>query len=220
MAIALGIPSNILFSEAANYATAKQDKLNFYTDTIVPRCEFIEGELNRQLFVPMGVTLKFLPDTIDIFQEDENERSESVARLVQAGFYAIDAADILGLELTDEQRAIYEAKRDKEIEAGDAARERLAAMPAPGQDQEDDDEPDQESESLPSTLPEKTMQDDLDKWRRKALNSLKRGKGAGVGFSSDEIPHALAAAIEGALDACETPEDVKSVFEDCWIGYP
>ena len=54
IAAAFGIPFAILFSDAANFATAQQDKLNFLDNTIVPECRFIESVLNAQVFEPLG----------------------------------------------------------------------------------------------------------------------------------------------------------------------
>ena len=47
---ALGIPQSLLFSNASNYATARQDDLHFYDKTILPQARFISEKLNQQLF--------------------------------------------------------------------------------------------------------------------------------------------------------------------------
>jgi hypothetical protein len=58
IATALGIPNSLLFSDAANFATAQQDDLHFYSKTIVPECRFIEAVLNEQVFTPLGLALQ------------------------------------------------------------------------------------------------------------------------------------------------------------------
>lgn len=84
IAVALGVPQTLLFSNAANYATAKQDDLHFYTKTIMPEAEFIAAVLNEQLFAPMGYRIVFRPETLEVFQQDENDRANALAALVNA----------------------------------------------------------------------------------------------------------------------------------------
>lgn len=69
IATALGIPHSILFSNAANYATAKQDDRHFYDKTIVPESKFIQYALNEQVFKPLDLRLEFHPETLDVFQD-------------------------------------------------------------------------------------------------------------------------------------------------------
>jgi hypothetical protein len=65
------------------------------------------------------------------------------------------------------------------------------------------------------------MQDDsasiqkveLDRWMRKSLGAVKRGRPAAVPFESDAIPPEVAAAITAALAAAETPAQVRAMFE-------
>ena len=85
VATALGIPHTMLFSDAANYATAERDTLNFYDTTIKPECAFIEEVLNAQVFDPQGYRLQFQPEALPVYQEDEQQRSASLASLRAAG---------------------------------------------------------------------------------------------------------------------------------------
>ena len=205
--MALGIPYAVLFSEAANYATAKQDKLNFYEDTIVPRCEFIQSVFNEQLLEPIGYKLEFQPQTLDIFQEDESERADALLKYTQAGYPLLMASDVLGVELSEEQRAILEEQERIKAENRDRMLELSQRQPPPFENNSDREE-------------ENKMLDDLGKWERKALNALKRGKGAAVEFSSDEIPLVLQGAIEGQLDTITDSKGVKELFASIWTGYP
>lgn len=84
IATAIGVPQSLLFSNATNFATAQQDDLHFYSKTIIPLAELIESTLNEQLLMPLGYRIKFLPDTLDAFQEDETERAQALASLVSA----------------------------------------------------------------------------------------------------------------------------------------
>ena len=65
------------------------------------------------------------------------------------------------------------------------------------------------------------LTEELKRWERKVLKRVKEGKRATVGFVCEAIPASLAGAIEGALEAAETAEDVKRVFDGArWEGYP
>lgn len=97
----MGIPHSILFSDSANYATAKQDEQNFYTMTILPDVRLIQKQLNAQLFKAIGLQLRFMPNEMDVFQEDEAARAQSFATYVGAGMKQSVAAQILGVELPD-----------------------------------------------------------------------------------------------------------------------
>lgn len=101
VAITLGVPLSMVFSDAANYATATQDEKNFYNSTIVPDCELMAEQVNEQLLEPLGLHLVFRPETMDVYQTDENERAQSFATYVNAGLPASLAAEMLGLELPD-----------------------------------------------------------------------------------------------------------------------
>lgn len=75
IATALGVPQTMLFSNAANYATANQDAFNWYELTIVPEGQRVEGPLNKFLFNPIGVTCKFKPERLELYQEREADKA-------------------------------------------------------------------------------------------------------------------------------------------------
>lgn len=101
VATTMGVPHSLLFSDAANHATAKQDEQNFYNQTIVPDCDLIAELVNDQLLNPLGLHLEWHPNEMDVFQADETERSQSFAHYVGAGMKASIAAQILGIDLPD-----------------------------------------------------------------------------------------------------------------------
>lgn len=98
---ALGVPHSLVMSNAANFATAQADRLNFYDTTIVPECRLIESALNRQLFVPMGLTFRFRPQSLPVYQEDEGQMSVTIKNLTQAGIRPSHAMLILGRSLPE-----------------------------------------------------------------------------------------------------------------------
>jgi hypothetical protein len=213
---ALGIPHSLLFSQASNFATAQQDDLHFYSKTIVPECRFIESVLNKQVFEPLGLRLEFLEQSMDIFQEDEEQRAESVSFFIDFAIkcptFELFMATLhtYGFELSPDMEAAAKAYYEQK----EAEREEMRQMQMDAA---------QEPEQNPTTGNNPTsVQAELRKWERKAIKSLERGKAANVPFESEVIPLSLSGAISGALEAARTPEDVKQVFADCerWGVYP
>jgi HK97 family phage portal protein len=84
IATALGVPHSLLFSNAANYATARQDDLHFYDKTILPEARRIEAALNAQLFAHYSLRLRFRPDQMEIYQEREAQKADKLAALADA----------------------------------------------------------------------------------------------------------------------------------------
>lgn len=199
IATALGIPHTLLFSDAANYATAEVDDRAFIKRTISPDAHFIASVLNDQVLVPQGYRMKFRPETLDIFQEDEEQRSGAFLNYVRAGIPRSVAAQMLGLEMPD---GVEFATLDT------YPMPNLGGVVLGNSD--------------PVRTPERNEQRslDLERWRRKALNRLEKGQPASCDFDSDHIEAARHAAILGALEAAKTVEDVKAIFADEWMGYP
>lgn len=56
----------------------------------------------------------FLPDKLSVMQVDENIRSQSLTNLINAGFDILTAVEILGYDLTDEQKQRLIDKNSKE----------------------------------------------------------------------------------------------------------
>lgn len=101
IATALGIPHSLVMSNAANYATADADRLNFYDTTIIPESTWIAKQLNRQLFGPLGYRLQFKPKQLPIYQEDEEQRAQAFSAYVAAGMRPSIAAQMLGMTLPE-----------------------------------------------------------------------------------------------------------------------
>ncbi len=101
IAAAFGIPLSLLTSDSANYATAQSDMRLFYENTIKARLMMYEAALNEQLLGEMGLTIKFTPEALAIYQEDEAERSSALLNLVNAGMPLSNAMLILGYAVED-----------------------------------------------------------------------------------------------------------------------
>ena len=113
IAMAFGIKQTLLDSEAANYATAQEDRLAFYEDTIKPRARLFEDALNEQLLARDGLRLEFRFNEMDIFQEDENARAELLNKLTTAGLPIEVSLQLAGYKLTEEQLSMLEEHQEQ-----------------------------------------------------------------------------------------------------------
>ena len=206
IATAAGVPQSML-EDAANYATAVEHHQQFYTATIVPESQLIISALNEQVFKPQGMECELDWQSLDIFQEDEAERSEALARMTQAGVPLPLAMEMLGFDLPgnmtyDDLRAMLEKER--------AAATPEALRPFAGQGVTLPET----APVLPETAPQMTraMSEDLDRWQRKSLSSLKAGRVADVPFVSDVIPDSTASVLHERLSAANTDEEVRAAF--------
>jgi hypothetical protein len=203
IATALGVPVTKLFSGEASGlgggGVVEQDDRNFYTETAIPEASFIAAELNRQVFTwgGMDFTLRFHPETMDIFQTDEAQRAGAVKTYVEAGYELSTASEILGVELPE---GMEYADLDVEPE------------PVPPQfisNPEPPDEPD-----------DRKAKADERRWRSVALRQLKAGKPAMYNFESEYIPTGRHAQIITALEVATTPQEVKAAFAARFQGIP
>lgn len=117
IAVAFGVPQTLI-EDAANYATAREHRLSFYSETIVPRARWIEFILNERLFSPLGLRFRFRPDRLEVFQQDEATKAAALVQLVQAGIITPgEARQQLGLENSVPSVSPAEEKRIAEVKA-------------------------------------------------------------------------------------------------------
>lgn len=81
IASSLGVPHSMVMSNAANFATAKADQLNFYLTTVIPQSKIIANAINRQLLGPMGYRLRFEEKRLEVMQSYRLEQAEAVKEL-------------------------------------------------------------------------------------------------------------------------------------------
>ena len=208
VASAFGVPETMI-ADAANYATAKEHRLSFYQDTVIPKALHIQQDLNRQHFEEIGLEFQFKPSEIEAIQKDEAEKAEYMQRLVESKIITKDEArDALGYEpISAEQMDELKPPRPD-------------FTPGQPEPDEPDDEP------YASKAVDEAMQElaalDLDKWERKALS-----KGADAPFESEFIPPEQMQAIRSNLEGAESDEEVRAAFaapfrqaEWAWWRYP
>lgn len=204
VAIGMGIPETML-TDAANYATAAQHDTQFWQNSILPLAEMLAGVINKSLLVPMGLKLCFYPEMMDVFQEDEAQRAQSLQALTASGLPVDFGMQLLGYELPDGMT--YD-------ELALMLEERKPPIPQPPQLQPDAVVAGRQDVTPPAGRYE------LRAWQRKTEKRVKAGKGVPA-FESDEIPVALKAAVEGALENAPTLPEVRRVFGNAlaWVDY-
>ena len=174
IATAMGVPHSLVMSNAANYATAEVDTQAFYETTVVPECNLIERQLNAQLFEPLGLRFSFRPQSLDVFQKDENERAAAFSAYVNAGVKPSIVAQMLGLELPE---GITYEDLDPEPQPVE-----LATAPQDAQDAPDREE----EEARFKRWAAKRKQPDVTKFRSAILTD--EDKAALLGETGDPFP--------------------------------
>lgn len=201
VALALGIPQTILFANSANYATSQSDWLNFHETTIIPRCEFIAEVFNDQILKAEGLELRFTPEGLDIYREDEAQRASALGALTNAGLPLLMAMDLLGYDLTPEQRAELEALVAQKEERAEEMQEQM----------QPNMEPEQEPEEGEPMTPE--AEAEAKHWRRLCYDAMRKSKPLPVDFICEHIPAERAQAIAAKLAEVEKLPDIKAVFD-------
>jgi HK97 family phage portal protein len=150
IATALGVPHSIIAADAANFATAEQDNINFISNCIIPESKLLERSLNRQLFSPAGLRLKFEAERLLAMQDDKAQRAQSYSLYVNAKMPPSIAAQVAGIELPEGvtyddldaelelqqqlQEARLEGHRQAQIENQDKPQAMLPGPTEPPQD--------------------------------------------------------------------------------------
>jgi len=188
---ALGVPSSMVFSDDANFATAQQHKKNFIEDVILPEARFIAQVLNERLFSPAGYTFRFTPEQMQIFQTEESEKAQSWALYVDRGGDPAVIAEALGLEIPPEAwtGAAMLADEAPPIEPGVSVRS--------------------VKKNERADLPE-----DYERWEAFTLKRWRPGKEM-RSFESEDIDEAdyayMAQALTDAKDAADVLDAFKAV---------
>lgn len=194
IAAAFGIPNSTFISDENSYATAVSDlKLWYGSSEFVSIYQTIEDTLTDQLWERFGLSMQYTPEQVEAFQQEETDKSNAVASL--AGTLSTNpeasliAMDILGYDLTDEQRQAIEELDEPEDEP--PAQEEPQAMEEPDMPTDEDNE----------------IAAEMMKWRNFAEKPRKRA------FDVKHIPPALEIRIRAGLNAAKTQEEIQAVFD-------
>jgi HK97 family phage portal protein len=94
-------PAIIGFEKESKYASAKEARRYFWTDTIIPYLRGIEEKLNNGLLLNYNVELRFDTTNIEALAYTMTERVEAAQKLWQMGFTANEINDRLDLGFDD-----------------------------------------------------------------------------------------------------------------------
>ena len=184
---ALGVPHSLVLSNAATYATAKVDTLSFYENTIVPQCRLICDAINEQLLAKAGLHVEPRPDKLETYQRDELEKAQGIMTLVGSPVLTVDEArDMMGYA-------------PLEYAPSDVTDKFVTEEQVDGNTAMD--------------MPKRFHYNDLQRWKQKAIKSIKRGKNADVLFVSEDIDIADQFILRDTLKSVSDVEVAHHVFE-------
>jgi len=214
---ASGIPQSLLSANAANYATAQQDKKNLYDNNLNGLAKFIGDTLNEQVLKELGYHLEFRPEEMELYQENETERAQAFKTYVDAGIKLSIAAEMLGLDLP---RGVKYKDLDPE--------EKKPGPVPPGLVPFTSQAPAGQQPGTPAAQPgvqpgapgvqppakfDPQLGRELSIWQSKCLSAVGRGeKASGVSFVPVAIPLDVYAAICARLEGVEDAEGVRKAF--------
>ena len=193
IASVMGIPMSIIMSNAANFATAKQDDVSFYTKTIIPQANRIAMKLNRSIFAQTGYRISFEPQRLETLQRHEVEKATSLSQLTGGApiLTVNEARAMLGFDPIDgsaEQAVIgSNLTTPEEAQIQDQARS------------------DAQSESPLSA----EQEGEIKAWRKK----IKNAKDPLVQFNREHLPLKIYLAIR---DRLESGLEVSEAFSPPW----
>lgn len=146
--VSLGVPRSLVDPSAANFATAQQDHLTFYEQTVTPQLELILDHVNPKFFAPRGFTIEPDHNKIEAYQRKQLELTESVANLYERDMLTLDECrSILGMDPVD-GGDLYYSERKRELSPpppvdigsfdGGEGTAQMAPVPPDGADEAED----------------------------------------------------------------------------------
>lgn len=172
MTTAFGLPHSLVLSNAANFATAQADQVNYYMTTAIPQARTIARPINQQLLADLGFRFAFDPSRLEVFQAAELEKAQAVAALAPGRVFITRQKfqELTGWEYTPEEIA--------ELDAAEAVQPEPAIRSAKRVD----------------NVTQVDVEPDLVAWRRKV-----KSKGRDVDFSPDYLSDHEASVIRERL---------------------
>ena len=218
IADSFGIPPALFMSDNAFASEFVNLRQHWYSASrFVSIYQTIQETFSDQLFAQYGYSMRFALETLDIFQDDEGKKAESLSQFVTA--VTTDPAvaqlgmGILGYDLTAEQekmmKDILKAKEEEKAKLDEqmAAQAEAAAKPPAG-------------ETKPAAKPLAKALDltaeelkDLALWYSKAKAWHLKSKGNAVDWENKHLREDVAAPIRLKLAAAKNEYDIMQAFE-------
>lgn len=195
---AFGVPPTLAGAwEAANFATADTGRSSLYTETIIPRCRYIQGVINAELMKDFGPAyyFRFEPEKLDVMQEDTGDRATWLGLLVEK---RIIKPEVAAVEMGFTEDDVPEPMPNPFLMPQNGAESNFEQNKRPNEEEEDT------SKALIA----------LRKFRRKAVNRCKDGRSPVCDFNTEYIPDGTIKAIQSRLEGLELVDDVHAVFDE------
>lgn len=191
IATAFGVPYSLMMSNAANYATAQQDWFNFYDQTVIPAVTLQVQAFNTQWLQPLGLRLTIETQRLEAYQYVELQKAQSVQALVGS-------------------TPILTVNEGREL-LGYAPLQQ-AAEPAPTQSSESVDAAAEPEDDAEDDADDQLVEEELERYQRKARKALKSGRPAAVPFASTVLDADVCAELDQQLRDCHSIAEIKAVF--------
>lgn len=216
--VTMGVPISILYSQAARNSTAEQDDQHLYTKKVIPFCQKIEEKVNKDLFAPMGLRLRFRPDKHPLFEALATKNVKDLELIldylspneVRAAAGYLPDPSLNGMEpaiVRKSKRGMGQLSVPGTQDSVDS--EQLAV------DSEQSAVSSEEVKALPFGMSQgeyEGMLGDLRKWESKCLKRLPDMPPMAVPFESDAIPAPITYLVKKQLLRAKTKEEIKAAF--------
>lgn len=205
---AMGVPYSLMQSSSLAGGTAEAEQLNFYDQTIIPECDLIAEAVNEQwLEVDEGVTIKFLPNKLEVFQQKELAKADAISKVVGRPIMTVN-----------EGRERMELPPLSPSDLGDVAQNTIHVKPSG-----DSLGPDTNADQLPKLVPLKPDAGapkalDFRRWETRTLKRLKEHRLLTQPFESDHISASEHTRILLGLRGAHNEGDIKAVFAQARRG--
>ena len=212
---AYGIPAALFMSDKSFASEVKPLIKEWYTSSVfVSIWKTIEETFNEQIYAPYNLRMQFKPESLAVFQEDENQRASAVGAYTSAISQDPEVAkwvmSVLGVDLDQEQEDELEEiinSRVKEEETTTETETQDSKDEPPMQEAEDTEDV--------SLSPDETK--DLALWYSKAKAWNLKGKGNAVDWENKHLREEIAAPIRLKLADAKNELDIVKAFE---VGRP
>lgn len=208
---AFGIPAGLFMSDKA-YSEEMDNlvRLWYSSSQFTNIYHTIEETFTDQLYKKFGYRMQFKPETIDAFQEDENERSQSFSTYVSSGIKPSVAAQLVGIDLPsgvnyeDLDKAVEE-KQEADLEKAES----IAEGKKPEENTTDAEEKPKEEKRI--VLNADTIKE-LELWQQIAARNIRKGRTPAIDFKYKFISPEIASLIQERLAVAQNELDVVKAF--------